>query len=121
MHELSICQALLDQVEDIARARGAVGVEQITVAVGPLSGVEPQLLSNAFAIARCGACATAELRFESAPLKIRCIECDVESECKPNALLCAQCGSFRTKVVSGDELMLLRVQLTTAANTAVIH
>ena len=121
MHELAICQALLDQVEGIARARGAAGVEQITVAVGPLSGVEPQLLFNAFEIARCGACATAELLFETAPLTIRCTECGAESECKPNALLCALCGDYRTQVISGDELMLMRVQLTTAANTTVIH
>lgn len=121
MHELAICQALLDQVEGIARAHGAAGVEQITVAVGPLSGVEPQLLSNAFAIARCGPCAAAELHFDTMPLKVRCTECGAESECKPNALLCAQCGGFRTQVISGDELLLLRVQLTAAANPAVIH
>ncbi len=120
MHELAICQALLEQVEGIARARGAAAVEQITVAVGPLCGVEPQLLSNAFTIARCGSCAAAELRFEAVPLKIRCTECGAESECQPNALLCAQCDGFRTQVVSGDELLLLRVHLTAAAHR-IIH
>jgi hydrogenase nickel incorporation protein HypA/HybF len=120
MHELSVCQALLDQVESIARANGATGVEQITVAVGPLSGVETRLLSNAFEFARRGSCAAAELRFETMALKVRCAECGAESGCEANALLCAACGGFRTQVISGDELMLLRVKFTASADN-VIH
>ena len=118
MHELSICQALLDQVEDVVRRHGAVRAEEIIVAVGPLSGVEPALLANAFTIARRGACATAELRLETAPVRIRCAECGAESSARSNALLCAHCGGHRADLVSGDELMLLRVRLTAAAERA---
>lgn len=112
MHELAICQALLDQVADIATTHGAPTVESISIAVGPLSGVEPLLLADAFDVARCGPCATAELLFETAPVRVRCRDCGAECECAPNALLCAECGGFRTQVVRGDELMLLRVKLS---------
>jgi hydrogenase nickel incorporation protein HypA/HybF len=113
MHELSVCQALLTQVREIARAHGASSVKQIIVAVGPLSGIEPALLAGAFQLARSSSCAAqAELRFEPAPVRVRCTECDAESACAANRLLCAACGGYRTRVVSGDELLLLRVELS---------
>jgi hydrogenase nickel incorporation protein HypA/HybF len=115
MHELSVCQALLTQVGDIARAHGASSVKQIVAAVGPLSGIEPALLAGAFQLARADSCAAqAELRFEPAPVTVRCTECDAESACAANRLLCAACGGYRTRVVSGDQLLLLRVELTFA-------
>ena len=40
MHELAICQSLIDQVEVIAVERNAQCVTTIVVAIGPLSGVE---------------------------------------------------------------------------------
>lgn len=119
MHELSICQAMLDQVDAIARAHGARQVEEITVAVGPLSGVEPDLLGNAFELARRGCCAQAALRFEPAPVRVHCDDCGAEAECRPNALVCSACGGWRTHVVSGDQLLLLRVRLS--ADTVPVH
>ena len=47
MHELSICQALIGQVEKVARENHAQRVVSIVIAVGPLSGVEPGLLERA--------------------------------------------------------------------------
>jgi hydrogenase nickel incorporation protein HypA/HybF len=115
MHELSVCQALLAQVSEIARAHRASGVKEIVVAVGPLSGVEPALLAGAFQLARTRSCAAdAELRFEPAPVRVCCTECGAESACAANRLLCAQCGGYRTRLVSGDELRLLRVELLSA-------
>ena len=115
MHELSVCQALLTQVKEIARTHGASSVKQIIVAVGPLSGIEPALLARAFQLARVSTCAAqAELRFEPAPVRVRCTECDAESPCAANRLLCAACGGYRTRVISGDELFLLRVELSSA-------
>lgn len=119
MHELSICQALLIQVRDIAQAHNADAVIQITVAVGPLSGVEPSLLAEAFRWARLGSCAErAELSFESDPVKVHCIECGAESVCAANCLLCGECRGFRTQLVSGDELRLLRIELSSAQQDA---
>ena len=115
MHELSVCQALLAQVREIANAHGAIGVRQITVAVGPLSGVEPALLAGAFHMARAGSCAAqAELIFEQPPVRVRCEECGADSRCAANRLLCAECGGYRTRLLSGDELCLLRIELSCA-------
>jgi hydrogenase nickel incorporation protein HypA/HybF len=115
MHELSVCQALLDEVKNVALAHAASRVEEIVVAVGPLSGVDPSLLACVFEVARHGCCAGAELRLQSAPLRVRCEACGAESSCKANALLCRQCGAYVVSVVSGDELRLMSVRLAAAA------
>ena len=112
MHELAVCQALMRQVESIAAGRGARAAERITVAVGPLSGVEPALLTSAFTIARQGTLAgNAELEIETPPLEVECRTCGHRGEARPNRLLCPVCDDWQVRIASGDELMLLRVDL----------
>lgn len=112
MHELAICQSLMDQVTGIALERDAQSVASIIVGIGPLSGVEVSLLKNAYSIACAGTVAeNAELVIECLPLRVRCTQCDSESEVLPNKLTCKQCGDWRTTLVSGDEMMLMSVEL----------
>ena len=112
MHELSICQALIDQVENIARENEAVAVKAIWVQVGPLSGAEIPLLEHAYPFAAAGSMAEdAELILESMPIKVHCRSCGTESEATPNKLICGQCGDYHTDLVSGDEMLLARLEL----------
>lgn len=113
MHELSLCQALIDQVERIAHAHGASRVERIVLRVGPLSGLEPLLLRHAYPLAANGTLAeAAELIIEPAPVRVHCALCDVETAARPNRLLCGVCGDFQTRLVSGDEMLLAHLELT---------
>lgn len=113
MHELSVCQSLLDQVEAIARQHGAIRVERILLQVGPLSGVEPALLRNAWPLACAQTIAeSAELVIEPAAVRVRCTSCGAETEATPNRLLCGACGDWRTRLVSGDEMLLANLELT---------
>ena len=113
MHELSICQALLDQVERIAVEHGASAVERILLRVGPLSGVEGPLLLHAYPLAAAGTIAeNAELVIETAPVRVACNDCGAQTDATPNRLLCGDCGSYKTRLVSGDELLLANLELT---------
>jgi hydrogenase nickel incorporation protein HypA/HybF len=112
MHELAVCQATLDQVTRIAAERGAIAVERIIVRLGPLSGVEPELLAQAFPLARAGTlAAAAELVIERLPIRVVCERCGAESEAAPNRLVCGACGDWHTRLVSGDEMLLASVDL----------
>jgi len=112
MHEYSLCVALLGQVEAIARQHGARRVERIELRVGPLSGAEPLLLRHAWPLVAAGTIASeAMLEIESVPVIVACTCCGVETEATPNRLLCGRCGDCRTRLVSGDELMLARLEL----------
>jgi hydrogenase nickel incorporation protein HypA/HybF len=113
MHELSLCQALLDQVEQIAREHGATSVERILLKVGPLAGVEPTLLQHAYPLAAVGTIAEhAQLVIEPAQVRVHCSACGAETDATPNRLLCGACGAFQTRLVSGDELLLANLELT---------
>ena len=112
MHELSICTALMQQVERIAREHQAGRVERIVLQVGPLSGVEAPLLQRAWPLVSIGTLAQeAELVIETAAVTVRCTQCEAVSEVAPNRLLCAACGDFRTRLVSGDEMLLANMEL----------
>jgi len=112
MHELSICQALMEQVAAIATQRRATAVTDVHVGVGPLSGVEPGLMINAVPIASAGSLArAATLHLRETPIRVQCNTCGTESQATANRLVCAACQDWRTMLVSGDELLLERVEL----------
>lgn len=115
VHELAICQALLMQVAALAVTHTASTVERITVECGPLSGVEPEQLREAFAVMRRGSVASrAQLLIESSEVIVSCAVCDAQSTVPANRLICSSCGGFRTRVVAGDELRLRRVEMSVA-------
>jgi len=114
----------MTQVEAIARDNSALRVASITLGMGPLSGVEEQLLQNAYPIASAGTLAAgAELLIHSIPVRVRCSECGEESEAAANRLICGYCNNWRTELISGDELLLIRVELDKAKQAApeVLH
>ena len=112
MHELSVCQEIVMQVERIARERQA-RVSSITLRIGPLSGVEPALLQQAYPLASAGTClSAARLIIDSIPVRVQCRICGQDSVAAPNRMLCAECGDWRTELLSGDELLLASVELS---------
>jgi len=112
VHELAICQALMEQVERIAQEERADQVLSIHLAIGPLSGVESRLLEQAFSVARAGSiAASAELVIESMPVQVSCSQCGQLSDVLPSRLVCGHCGDWRTRLVSGDELELRNIEL----------
>ncbi|HEX8873755.1 MAG TPA: hydrogenase maturation nickel metallochaperone HypA [Nitrosospira sp.] len=112
VHELSICQALIAQVEEIALNHRARKVELVRVRIGPLSGVEASLLQHAYPFASAGTLAAeSTLVIDAVAARVKCEACGAESEAEPNRLACGTCGSTLTKVVSGDEMLLMGVEL----------
>ena len=113
MHELSVAMALLDRIEAVAAARGAIRVLRATIRVGPLSGVEPALLMRAFEVARLARAATTETLLVTATAEVRvaCAKCGCEAAASVNNLACPGCGGRCTRLLQGDELLLLQVEL----------
>lgn len=113
MHELSVCQSLLQQVEQVAAQRNADEVVRVHVNIGPLSGIEAPLLQQAFTIARAGTVANdAELITNLMSVRVHCSRCDTESTVHANRLVCGVCGDWRTRLVGGDEMELARIEMT---------
>lgn len=114
MHELAVCQSIIEQVSDIAAEHHASFIEKIVLQIGPLSGVEPDLLQAAFPIACANTAAEkAQLIIHQLPVRVRCKTCEVETEASVNRLVCGACGDWQTTLISGDEMLLERIELQT--------
>jgi hydrogenase nickel incorporation protein HypA/HybF len=119
MHELSVCQSMLRQVSEIARQHDACQVSRVRLRIGVLSGVEPDLLQQAFPIASSGTVAEgAQLLINTLPVCVRCESCGAESEVAANKLICAACGDWHTRLISGNELLLDSVEIETERGQA---
>jgi hydrogenase nickel incorporation protein HypA/HybF len=113
MHEYSIVQALLDRVGHEMRGRAATRVHAVHVRIGELAGVEIELLQTAYETIRRGTpCEEAPLHVTSVEARWTCPRCDRGIE--RGASL--QCGRCRTpaRLVSGDEILLERIEMEVA-------
>ncbi len=110
MHESSICRGLLQQVETLAHEQNAASIKRITVRLGPLSGITPWQLEEAYNHTRQGTTAEyAELIIEHAPIRVKCKQCNAESEVTLDDLNCTHCGDSQTTLLSGEELILVGI------------
>jgi len=114
MHEMSLVRSLLNQVERLCREHQGISVDEIEVEIGPLSGVEPLLLQDAFqTIAPQTNCKGSELVIKQIPLKALCQDCGQESELPALEFSCQVCGGRSVRITQGDEFRLLNVTLQT--------
>ena len=115
MHELSLCQNIMDQLEALARQHDAASVSRVEVQIGVLSGVEPQLLEQAFLSARMGTIAEhAVLVTDVVSPSVACLSCGAETSASASDLTCRACGGLQTRLIRGGELILARVQMVPA-------
>lgn len=88
MHELAICQSVVDQVSEIAASHGGRVVGRIGLSIGPLAGVEPALLRAAFPLVAVGTlCESAVIDIADASVRVHCPLCDATSGARPNQSL----------------------------------
>lgn len=112
MHELSLCQSLLEQATTIAAQHRANAIAAVTVHIGPLSGVETGLFARAFEVVRQGTLASdAALTITKGVLVIECATCGARSMPPANRLRCLNCDDFRVKIIEGQELLLASLEL----------
>jgi len=120
MHEASLIASLLRQVDELAAQNGGGRIDQIRVEVGPLAGVEPLLLREAFCRLRVGTSARdAELVIDVVGLTCRCRECRTEYVTEILRFDCPTCGCVDVDVTAGDCVVLHSLTLTPPAEASV--
>jgi hydrogenase nickel incorporation protein HypA/HybF len=124
MHELSIAQRLVEQIEDELAVRadaamrggepplcGKIG--RVVVRVGALSGVLPAALASAFpSAAAASTIGDAILEIEECPAILWCDGCGKEQTLlAAGRMRCPQCGVLSRKLVSGRQLELTSIEV----------
>lgn len=109
MHELAIAESVLSAIT--ARI-GDRQVVQVRLEIGRLSGVSVDSLRFCFELAAEGTGIDgAELTIDEPPGRARCATCSEEFVLEDRILLCA-CGSSDVRLLGGDELRILSVEMS---------
>lgn len=104
MHELGMCEGVVEAVERRARGRR---VTRLRLRVGNMHRVVPEAFGQAFEMAAAGSVAQgAEVDLNFIPVRTACRSCGAESESEDFVPLCQGCGSADVEIVGGQELML---------------
>ncbi len=107
MHELSICESIVQIMEDQAVAENFRTVNAVRLEIGPLAGVELEALKFSFDVVTRGTLA------EGCRLDV--IETEAQAWCMPCAEsvviearydACPKCGGYRLQVTAGEELRI---------------
>lgn len=114
MHEYSIIQSLASRVEDEVRARGALSVHRVRVALGELSGVDPELLASAWEIFRTATatCGGASLEIRPVAARWACPGCG-RPIASGEILRCPDCHR-PARLDAGDEILLEQIEMEVA-------
>lgn len=113
MHELSIAEALIEQVEREVERAGQVGrVTKIELSIGRLTGVHADSLLFAFGLLAPGT------RVEKAEVKIRepqavcvCQACGRRTEIAELVIDCPVCRSGEVVIDGGRDLLLESIEV----------
>ncbi|MCA9017380.1 MAG: hydrogenase maturation nickel metallochaperone HypA [Planctomycetaceae bacterium] len=113
MHERSLVQRLLQQVQQIAAEDGNDQVTEIRVQLGDLSGVEPLLFRVAFEEMVSAVFSPAcHLSLEVVPVLAVCQDCGQQFEIIDFQFRCPVCQTGAVQVIQGDEVKLMSINVS---------
>ena len=112
MHELGIVYHIIRDVENVARANGAGHVSSVTLLLGEVSGVVPDLLLDAWRWAADKKPITegAELVVEPVEAVTHCEACGRDYGTVEHGKTCPHCGSGETYLLQGQEVMIKQIE-----------
>lgn len=112
MHEMSLCEGILQILEDNARSQGFKRVITVWLEIGGLSGVEPEAMRFSFdAITRGTLADQAHLEIIETPGQAWCLQCAKKIQVKQRFDECPECGSYQLQVVAGEEMKIKELEV----------
>jgi hydrogenase nickel incorporation protein HypA/HybF len=112
MHELSIAQNIVEIIQEHVPRNGLPLVKNVKLKIGELAGVVPDSLEFCFdAITERTPMHNAVLVVEHVPFVVECRKCGKVSKNDVGTSLCAGCGSDETRMVSGNELLVMAIEV----------
>jgi hydrogenase nickel incorporation protein HypA/HybF len=107
MHEMSLCESILEILESAAAREGFETVRKVRVEVGKFSGVEPDALRFGFDVVTRGSVAEgAELIILEPPGRGFCFDCTETVELSDRLAPCPRCGGGRITPAGGDSMRI---------------
>ncbi len=112
LHELGIVYHIIRDVENVARVNGVRRVSSVTLLLGEVSGVVPDLLLDAWRWAADKKPITegSELIVEPVEAVTHCEACGRDYGTVEHGKTCPHCGSGETYLLQGQEVMIKQIE-----------
>lgn len=112
MHELSICQSILNTIETEFDGKGMENIREIHLKVGMLACIEPEILKNVFQIIKIDTpFDNSELFLEVIEVAAECKNCGEKFKVERYIFVCPSCGEPVSNVTEGKELLISKIIL----------
>ena len=112
MHELSLCENIVQIIEEQAKIQGYSRVKTVWLEVGGLAGVETEALRFGFDVVTKNSVAEgALLEILTAPGLAWCMHCAETVAIEHRYDECPSCGGYQLQVSGGDELRIKELEV----------
>jgi hydrogenase nickel incorporation protein HypA/HybF len=112
MHEMSLCEGVLQVLQSEARTQGFNKVLAVWLEIGDLSSVEPEAMLFSFDVVTRNSLADgAKLNIINVPGNAWCMQCCKTVTVKQRFDECPDCGSYQLQVIAGDEMKIKELEV----------
>ena len=110
MHELSIAQALIEQILEVAQENNLEKVDEVVIETGVMKQVIPEVMQEAYAAVIVDTIAQGStLQIVETSAQAKCQECKKEFEPEIDNYLCPDCQIANVEILKGNEIILKSV------------
>lgn len=112
MHEMSLCEGIVQVLEDQSQVQDYRRVKTVWLEIGALAGVEIPALEFCFDVVCRGTLAEgSRLEIVSLPATAWCMQCAEEVELNERYQPCPRCGGYQLQVTAGDEMRIKELEV----------
>ena len=112
MHEMSLCEGVLQILIANARSQGYRQVKAVWLEVGDLAGVEVEAMRFSFDLVTRGTLAErARLEIIRMPGEAWCMQCAKTVPVKQRFDACPDCGSYQLQVNGGEQMRVKELEV----------
>ncbi len=112
MHEMSLCEGILQVMEEQARVQNFMRVNTVWLEIGQLAGVEIEALRFGFDVVTRGSLADgATLEIIETPGQAWCLNCSKTVPVSQRFDACPECGGYQLQITGGDEMRIKELEV----------
>ncbi len=112
MHEMSLCENILQIIEQQAEIQHYRKVKTVWLEIGVLAGVEPEAMRFCFGAVMEGSLADgASLEMITVPGRAWCLHCHKNVDVQQRFDVCPLCGGHQLQINDGEQLRIKELEV----------
>ncbi|HCS13786.1 MAG: hydrogenase maturation nickel metallochaperone HypA [Zetaproteobacteria bacterium CG06_land_8_20_14_3_00_59_53] len=112
MHEMSLCEGVVQLIEDQTRKQGFTKVSTVWLEIGALAGVEIEAMRFSFdAVAKDTVADGARLEIIEIAGRARCPACKQTVQVTARYDACPECGHYPLEILAGEEMRISELEV----------